>query len=185
MSEGPLSPDAVKAEEAKKKANDESADVDMDTGNGEGCKKDDDTDEDGDDYDDEADEDNEDDSDSEDSSVSGRQSLAKMENALHDLVIRDAQAFLQAYEEGQASKVRTQALRILNELRSLAGQIKDSYATQGDDGLALFKRLATYFDGDALESITSYELLNSGIIEVLLEVLGDSKGKYFWFHSMY
>lgn len=175
LSQAPLSPEAEKAEEAKKKANDESADVDMEAGNGESGKKDEDTDEDGDDYDDEADEDNEEDSDSEESSVSGRQSLAKLENALHDLVIRDAQAFLKTYEEGEAGKVRTGALRILNELRALAVQIKDSYTTQGDDSLALFKRLATYFDGDALESITSSELLNSGIIEVLLDVLGDSK----------
>jgi hypothetical protein len=42
----------------------------------------------------------------------------------------------------------------------------------------LFKRLATYFDGDALENITSSELLNSGIIDVFLEVLGDSKGRH-------
>ncbi|CAI7621911.1 unnamed protein product [Penicillium pancosmium] len=177
LSEAPLSPDGEKAEEAKKKATENSTDVDMDADNegGSGSKKDEDSEDDGDDYDDEAEDDNEEDSDSEDSSVSGRQSLAKIENALHDLVIRDANAFLKVYEEGQGAQVRTEALRILTELRSLASQIRESYATQGDDGLALFKHLATYFDGDALESITSSELLNSGIIEVFLEVLGDSK----------
>lgn len=179
LSEAPLSPDGEKAEEAKKKTTENSTDVDMDADNegGSGSKKDEDSEDDGDDYDDEAEDDNEEDSDSEDSSVSGRQSLAKIENALHDLVIRDANAFLKVYEEGQGAQVRTEALRILTELRSLASQIRESYATQGDDGLAHFKRLATYFDGDALESITSSELLNSGIIEVFLEVLGDSKGK--------
>lgn len=173
LSQAPLSSDGEKDEEAKKKTIEENTDVEMDAENGGSSKKGDDSDDDGDDYDDE---DNEEDSDSEDSSVSGRQSLSKIENALHDLVIRDANAFLKVYEEGQGAKVRTEALRILTELRSLASQIRDSYATQGDDGLVLFKRLATYFDGDALESITSSELLNSGIIEVLLEVLGDSKG---------
>ncbi|KAJ5240647.1 uncharacterized protein N7469_002238 [Penicillium citrinum] len=148
--------------------NNESTDVDMNTGNSESGKKDEGTDEDGDGYDDEADENNEH-SDSEDSSMFGRQSLAKVENDLHDLVIRDAQAFLNTCEEGKDGTVRTQALCVMNELRALAVEIKDSYAIQGDDGLALFKRLLTYFDGDSLESITSSEL----IIEVLLEVLGD------------
>jgi len=139
----------------------------------------DEDDEDGDDYDDqddEVDEENEDDSDSENSSVDGRLSVARMENALNDMVTRDAHAFLKIYEAGQGGAVRTEAVRILAELQSLAGKIRDCYSTPvADDGLSLFKSLASYFDGDALESITSSELLNSGIIQVLLDVLGDLK----------
>ncbi|KAJ5090070.1 Ubiquitin-protein ligase Ufd4 [Penicillium argentinense] len=176
LSEAPLSADGEKAEEAKKKSANDSNDVEMvDAGNASSSKNDEDSEDDGDDFDE--DEDNEDDSDSEDSSVSGRHSLAKMDNALNDLVIRDAQAFLKVYEAGHGATARIEALRILTELQNLAGRIRECYTSQDEDGLALFKSLASYFDGDALESITSSELLNSGIIEVLLEVLGDSQGK--------
>lgn len=134
---------------------------------------DDDSDDQGDDLDD-----NDDVSDSDHSSISDRYSVVKMENALNDLVIRDAQAFLKIYEAGNGGNVRTEALRILTELQSLAKEIKKCYSPSGNgDGLSLFRDLASYFDGDALKSITSSELLNSGIIEVLLDVLGDYKGK--------
>ncbi|KAJ5304851.1 uncharacterized protein N7443_004511 [Penicillium atrosanguineum] len=137
----------------------------------------DEDDEDGDDYDgqdDEADEENEDDSDSDSSSVDGRLSVAKMDNALNDIVIRDAQAFLKIYEAGEGAAVRAEAVRILEELKSIASRIRDCYSTPvAGDGLSLFKNLVSYFDGDALKSITSSELLNSGIIQVLLDVLGD------------
>ncbi|KAJ6108115.1 hypothetical protein N7523_009438 [Penicillium sp. IBT 18751x] len=139
-----------------------------------------DEDEDGDDYDgqddevDEENEENEDDSDSDNSSLDGRLSVAKMENALNDMVIRDAQAFLKIYEAGQGAAVRAEAVQILEELKSLAGKLRDCYSTpSAGDGLSLFKDLVSYFDGDALKSITSSELLNSGIIQVLLDVLGD------------
>ncbi|KAJ5665792.1 uncharacterized protein N7477_008240 [Penicillium maclennaniae] len=118
-----------------------------------------DEDEDGDDYDgqdDEVDEENEDDSDSDNSLLDGRL------------------LFLKIYEAGQGAAVRTEAIRILEELKSLAGRIRDCYSTpSAGDGLSLFKDLVSYFDGDALKSITSSELLNSGIIQVLLDVLGD------------
>lgn len=133
-----------------------------------------DEDDDGDDYDE--DEDPDEDSDSDSSSINGHQTPEKMDAALRDLVIRDAQAFLKLYEAGHGAVARTEALRILNELQSLAANIKSCYAKGGSQaGLDLFKNLASHFDGDALESITSSELLNSGIIQVLLEVLGDLK----------
>lgn len=135
---------------------------------------DEDEDEEGDDYDDE--DDNDEDEDSDSSSHDARQSHDKMETALNDLVIRDAQAFLQIYEAGHGAAVRTEALRILNELQLLADNIKSCYSKGGSqNGFTLFRDLASYFDGDALESITSSELLNSGIIQVLLDVLGDLK----------
>lgn len=134
---------------------------------------DDDSDDQGDDLDG-----NDDVSDSDNSSVSDRHSVVKMENSLNDLVIRDAQAFLKIYEAGRGGTVRTEALRILSELQALVKEIKRCYSASGnDDGLSLFEKLASYFDGDALKSITSSELLNSGIIQVLLDVMGDGKGK--------
>ncbi|CAG8153318.1 unnamed protein product [Penicillium nalgiovense] len=128
-----------------------------------------------DDYDDEdGEEDDHDDmSDSEDDFMAGPRSLQKMDNALNDVVIRDAQAFLEVYEASHGETVRADALRILTALKSLASEIKSRYSRGGEGGFPLFKQLASYFDGDALESITSSELLNSGIIEVLLCVLGN------------
>ncbi|KAJ5478905.1 hypothetical protein N7530_004414 [Penicillium desertorum] len=127
-----------------------------------------------DDYDEDGEEDDHDDmSDSEDDFMAGPRSLQKMDNALNDVVIRDAQAFLEVYEASHGETVRAEALRILTALKSLASEIKSRYSRGGVGGFPLFKQLASYFDGDALESITSSELLNSGIIEVLLCVLGN------------
>lgn len=157
------------------------ADVDSEDAQASNRKDDDADDNDGDDFDDddeddEDQDDNEDDSDSDSSSVGGRQSLAKIDNALNDLVIRDAQAFLKIYEAGQGATVRAEAEKILTELQGLAAKIRDFYSSGNEqEGVALFKSLAAYFDGDALKSITSSELLNSGIIQVLLDVLADFK----------
>ncbi|KAI7522002.1 hypothetical protein KC319_g21647, partial [Hortaea werneckii] len=43
-----------------------------------------------------------------------------------------------------------------------------------DGGPELFQRLAKHFDGDALESVTSHELMTSGIVDVLLTIFNDS-----------
>ncbi|KAJ5550035.1 hypothetical protein N7535_002022 [Penicillium sp. DV-2018c] len=141
------------------------------TGHDEDEDEDEDEDAEADDYDDEDDEN--DISDSEDDSLSGPRGQQRMENSLNDLVIRDAQAFLEVYEASHGERVRAEALRILTALKSLASEIKSRYSRGGEGGLPLFKQLASYFTGEGLESITSSELLNSGIIEVLLSVLGN------------
>ncbi|KAL2870305.1 HECT-type E3 ubiquitin transferase UFD4 [Aspergillus lucknowensis] len=130
------------------------------------------------DNEDDQDEDNDDISDSESSSSSGHGFSTRMENAMNDLVIRDARAFMKLYEAGQGREMREKAVEILNELRALVAEIEACYSGFGDrngDGLGLFRKLAAYFEGDALESITSSELLNSGIISTLLTVFDDSK----------
>jgi E3 ubiquitin-protein ligase TRIP12 len=182
LSEGSLSADKAEITEPKttdKPEIESSLDETANESQKEEHHREDEDDEDGDDYDgqdDEVDEENEDDSDSDSSSIDGRLSVAKMENALNDMVIRDAQAFLKTYEAGQGGAVRAEAVQILTELQSLAGKIRDCYSTSiADEGLTLFKKLASFFDGGALKSITSSELLNSGIIQVLLDVLGDLK----------
>ncbi|KAL4864632.1 hypothetical protein BDV12DRAFT_9870 [Aspergillus spectabilis] len=130
------------------------------------------------DNDDDEDEDNDDVSDSESSSSSGRGFSSRMENAMNDLVVRDARGFMELYEASQGVEQREKALEILNELQALANEIETCYSGLGDrngEGLGLFRKLAAYFEGDALESITSSELLNSGIISTLLTVFDDSK----------
>lgn len=137
--------------------------------------------EDNEDNEDEEDEDNEDMSDSESSSSAGPGFSSRMENAMNDLVVRDARAFMELYETNQGGGMREKALETLNELQELATEIETCYAGLGDqnhEGLALFRKLATYFEGDALESITSSELLNSGIISALLNIFDDSKCEY-------
>ncbi|KAL4885625.1 hypothetical protein BJY04DRAFT_180094 [Aspergillus karnatakaensis] len=133
---------------------------------------------DSDDHEDDQDDDNDDVSDSESSSSSGRGFSSRVENALHDFVVSDARAFMELYEASQGAEQREKALEILNELQGLATEIETCYSGLGDrngEGLGLFRKLAAYFEGDALESITSSELLNSGIISTLLGVFDDSK----------
>ncbi|KAK5278455.1 Ubiquitin fusion degradation protein 4, partial [Cryomyces antarcticus] len=82
-----------------------------------------------------------------------------------------AKKFVQAHETDIGKEMRDKAAGVLEDLRGLAKDIKSCYLGHGNsDGSKLFARLAKYFDGDALESITSYELLTSGIVEVLLDV---------------
>ncbi|KAI5302162.1 Ubiquitin-protein ligase [Ascosphaera pollenicola] len=79
------------------------------------------------------------------------------------------------------------AVQVLETLKTLAHELRDWYLTpnnqqqstyqpSGDgegQGVRLFKKLAEYFnDHDKFESITSAELLESGIVRVLLDVLG-------------
>lgn len=187
LAEAPLSGDqeAATLAEAKKASTDTSGNADAtnsedaqaaSNGRGDDADENEGDDFDDEDEDDEDQDDNEEDSDSDSSSVDGRQSLAKMDNALNDLVIRDAHAFLKIYEAGQGATVRAEAQKILTELQGLAANIR-AFCSSGNDkeGVALFQSLAAYFDGDALKSITSSELLNSGIIQVLLDVLTDFK----------
>ncbi|CAG8112315.1 unnamed protein product [Penicillium salamii] len=176
LSEGTLSEGAENADSSDPTIMDTTADPSRASRTGPGAERDEDDneDEDPDDYDDEGDDDDgEDMSDSEDDSAPTPRNLQKLETALNDVVIRDAQAFLEVYEASHGETVRTEALRILTALKSLASEIQARYKSGADGGLPLFKQLASYFDGDALESITSSELLNSGIIEVLLDVLGN------------
>ncbi|PYH93051.1 hypothetical protein BO71DRAFT_9064 [Aspergillus ellipticus CBS 707.79] len=128
-----------------------------------------------DDYDEQDDDDNDDMSESaSSSSFSGHVLSTKIDNAMRDIVVRDGRSFVELYESSQGSDMRDKALETLNELKTLAAGIEAFYLGDSEeDGLSLFKKLATYFDGDALESITSSELLNSGIIKVLLDVFGD------------
>ncbi|PWY65232.1 hypothetical protein BO70DRAFT_188500 [Aspergillus heteromorphus CBS 117.55] len=128
-----------------------------------------------DDYDEQDDDDNDDASESgSSSSFSGHALSTRIDNAMRDIVVRDARSFVDLYEASQGKDMRDKALETLNELKALATGIEAFYLGDGEEaGISLFTKLATYFDGDALESITSSELLNSGIIKVLLDVFGD------------
>ena len=92
-----------------------------------------------------------------------------------ELIIISSKQFLELYETSQGNEMRAKAASIRQDLQELATEIEVCYLGDGNgDGRHLFARLAKFFDGDALESITSSELLSSGIIRVFLEVFGSS-----------
>ena len=93
---------------------------------------------------------------------------------VQDIITMRAQRFMEVHGNEGSEDLRSKALHVLDDLRDLAAELKACYSgVKSQGGAELFKRLASHFDGDALESITSYELMNSGIVDVLLTVLND------------
>ncbi|SMR42614.1 unnamed protein product [Zymoseptoria tritici ST99CH_1E4] len=88
-----------------------------------------------------------------------------------DTITLRAQRFLQAHKDGGSEDMRTRATDALDEIKTLATQLTACYGPSSTkDGTVLLRQLAKYFGGDALESITSYELMTSGIVDVLLNI---------------
>ncbi|RMZ75805.1 hypothetical protein DV738_g5313, partial [Chaetothyriales sp. CBS 135597] len=89
------------------------------------------------------------------------------------LIVRRAQNILQKCETAKGRALKEKATTIRTNLQYLATEIESFYSSprQNVIGANLFKRLVNYFDGNNLESITSSELLDSGIIRLLLTVL--------------
>lgn len=133
----------------------------------------DDEDEEHDDDDHDGDDDDDDDhSDSEPPSYDRRS--ARVVQDVQDVITIRSKRFLEAHGHEGSEELKSKATTVLNDLRNLAEEVKACYGGTGIQGGAdLFKRLAKYFDGDALESITSYELMTSGIVDVLLQILND------------
>ncbi|RBA18855.1 E3 ubiquitin-protein ligase TRIP12 [Fusarium proliferatum] len=124
------------------------------------------------------------------SPVSSRGSTMSLEVPLHRLVsdvrsmksrTRDvAKKFLETHEtEGHGQVMKLKATAILDALSDLAGELEAFYLkpmpsnVTADKGKELFTKLASYFDTDVLESVTSAELLASGLVRVLLEVFSN------------
>lgn len=91
-----------------------------------------------------------------------------------------AQKFLDTHDqEGHGKAMKEKATAILDTLTSLAEELEacflknDATKTIPGQGKALFTKLASYFDTDVLESVTSAELLASGLVRVLLEVFSN------------
>ncbi|CAG8950137.1 hypothetical protein HYFRA_00008372 [Hymenoscyphus fraxineus] len=91
------------------------------------------------------------------------------------LITQRAKNFMEIHENEKNSKdMKKKAMKILTSLQSLASKIEAHYLKQGPgNGTALFTSLASYFDGDVLESVTSAELLNSEVVRVLLDVFNN------------
>ncbi|KAI9847487.1 MAG: Ubiquitin fusion degradation protein 4 [Sclerophora amabilis] len=95
---------------------------------------------------------------------------------IQQIVANRAKRFMDLHEsEKSGMQMREKASNILQNLQKLASDIESHYLRDGEgDGPHLFEQLATYFDGDALESITSSELLNSGMARVLLNIFSNT-----------
>ena len=93
---------------------------------------------------------------------------------MQDIITLRAKRFMEAHGDEGSQEMRNKATRILADLNDLASELKTCYSgVKSEGGTTLFRRLARYFDGDALESVTSYELMSSGIVEVLLNIFND------------
>ncbi|RFU80245.1 e3 ubiquitin- ligase trip12 [Trichoderma arundinaceum] len=95
-------------------------------------------------------------------------------------IITIAKKFLEIHEkDGRSQVMRTQATQILQTLSQLAEELEAFYLTRTskflspETGRILFSKLSSYFDIDILESITSAELLASGMVRVLLAVFSN------------
>ena len=91
-----------------------------------------------------------------------------------------AKKFVETHEcEGRGQDMRTKANAILEDLSHLAADLEAFYLKRTaanlcpDNGRELFVKLASYFDTNVLESVTSAELLASGLVRVLLEVFSN------------
>ncbi|KAH6679452.1 hypothetical protein B0J14DRAFT_580793 [Halenospora varia] len=92
--------------------------------------------------------------------------------SIQQLISQRAKKFLEVHETEKSSKhMKKKAMKILTGLQTLASDIESHYLQQGPgNGAELFNTLASHFDGDVLESVTSAELLNSEVVRVLLDI---------------
>ncbi len=88
-----------------------------------------------------------------------------------DIITMRAKQFVEAHGAGGNEEMKAKASLVLADLKGLAADLRACYLhTTSNNGTTLFRRLVKYFDGNALESITSYELMGSGIVDALLDV---------------
>lgn len=94
-----------------------------------------------------------------------------------DLITQFAKGFIARCESEAGADERRKASTILQSLNALGRDITECYENDRlDQGKELFIKLAQSFEGNALESITSYELLSSNIVHTLLDVLDPARG---------
>ncbi|KAG5953186.1 hypothetical protein E4U53_006483 [Claviceps sorghi] len=92
-----------------------------------------------------------------------------------------ARKFLETHEQGDhATSMKAKASLILNDLSNLATELEEHYLKRAAASLGgakkdkeLLSKLASYFDADMLESVTSAELLASGLVQTLLDIFSN------------
>ena len=104
-------------------------------------------------------------------------SLPRLQS-IQDMVTRCAQRFMAQHETLEGGQLRDKATRTLDELNDLVANIVDSYENgRSEEGARLFSQLAKAFEGNALESITSYELLSSKVVHTLVDIFDVTRGQ--------
>lgn len=131
-------------------------------------------------HDEEDEDDDDDDDDDEDGHSDGSEQRSDSQTQrtltnVQDIITLRAKRFIDTHKPDSSEQYHSQAASILEDLQGLADEIGACYEAGGStSGTALYQRLAKYFSDDSIESITSYELMTSGIVDMLLEVLNDS-----------
>ena len=100
---------------------------------------------------------------------------------LEPYIISQAKKFIETHESGDRGREsRERAAGVLRDLRMLSLEMENHFLrNRYGDAVLLFRRLASYFAGDSLETITSFELLQSGIVETLVKLFSNPVGKLF------
>lgn len=98
---------------------------------------------------------------------------------IEQIITSTAKKFILDHEnEERGGEIRQKALKILGDLRTLSTDMEQHFLCDGPgDAVQLFAQMAVYFGGDALDSITSYEVLQSGIVRLLLDILSNPNGE--------
>ncbi|KAK4634501.1 putative ubiquitin fusion degradation protein [Fulvia fulva] len=90
---------------------------------------------------------------------------------LQDIITLRSKRFMEAHGDEGSEEMRSKATKVLDDIKSVSSKLQSCYnSADKQGGLSLYRQLARYFRGDALEGITSYELLTSGIVDTLLEL---------------
>ncbi|KAI9787433.1 MAG: Ubiquitin fusion degradation protein 4 [Peltula sp. TS41687] len=94
---------------------------------------------------------------------------------LEPYIIRQAKKFIETYDDvNKDYETRVGAGGILYKLRTLSLEMENHFLrNRYGNSISLFRRLASYFVGDLLETATSYELLESGIVETLVKLFSN------------
>ena len=110
-------------------------------------------------------------------SSSDQDYLASTMTSEHDLNVLLARRFLEVHETVAAKLMKDKATKIMKQLQSLAKAISRHYSGDGHgNGFKLFAQLSDYFQGDALNTVTSAELLQSEVVDTLLDVFNSPEG---------
>lgn len=91
--------------------------------------------------------------------------------AMDSSLTLQAKKFMEVHEKEEATAMKSRANDIMRSLTTLSEGLKSE-----KQPAKLFEQLAGFFSSDALKSISSFELMNSGIVEALLSVLESTPG---------
>lgn len=84
---------------------------------------------------------------------------------------QQAKKFMEVHEKDETAAMKAKATGIMESLTELSEGLKSD-----KNPAMLFEELSTFFCADTLKSISSFELLNSGIVDSLLSILRSVPG---------